>query len=336
MRRKKPEEHANHERWLVSYADFITLLFAFFVVMFATSQTDKAKAQAVSDSVKEALEGKSFNAVIKVILGGAVDKKGQGNKQKNGPGGDKRVVKTTDQKSQPPVVELMPSLDVLTKQLDQEIKSGKLQISMVPRGLVISFTQAALFPSGEDVIAKDTYASIQKIAAAMLKIPNPARMEGHTDAVPIHNSRFRSNWELSAARSIALLELLNSFGVRRERMSIAGYADTDPVEDNDTEAGRAKNRRVDIVILNETGVQGEPERRPQQAAGSSRQQPPAACRLPPGYRPHSVNCCKICCAAFWPALFFDKPSAWLTHSRPTRTSTRNVLACSGPRSSTIR
>ena len=107
----------------------------------------------------------------------------------------------------------MPSLDVLTKQLAAEIKSGKLQISMVPRGLAISFTQAALFPSGEDVIAKDTYSSIQKIADAMQKIPNPARMEGHTDAIPIHNSRFRSNWELSAARSIALLEALTS--VRR-------------------------------------------------------------------------------------------------------------------------
>ena len=265
MPRKKHEEHANHERWLVSYADFITLLFAFFVVMFATSQTDKAKAQAVSDSVKEALERKSFNAVVKVILGGAIDKKGPGNIQKNGPGGDKRLAKTTDKKSEPPVVELMPSLDVLTKQLAEEIKAGKLQISMVPRGLAISFTQAALFPSGEDVIAKDTYPSIQKIAAAMLKIPNPARMEGHTDAVPIHNSRFRSNWELSAARSIALLELLNSFGVPRERMSIAGYAETNPVEDNDTAEGRAKNRRVDIIILNETGVKGEPERLPRES-----------------------------------------------------------------------
>ena len=259
MARKKREEHENHERWLVSYADFITLLFAFFVVMFATSQTDKAKAQAVADSVKKALEGESFNSVVKVILGGTVDHTGQGNAQRKGPGGAKREVKV-EEKSKPPVVELMPSLDILTKQLAPEIKSGQLQISMVPRGLVISFTQAALFPSGEDIVDKATYDSIQKIAAAMQKIPNPARMEGHTDAIPIHTSRFRSNWELSAARSIALLELLTSFGVPRDRLSIAGYADTNPVEDNDTAEGRARNRRVDIVILNEAGVQGEPER----------------------------------------------------------------------------
>jgi chemotaxis protein MotB len=260
MARKKHAEHVNHERWLVSYADFITLLFAFFVVMFATSQTDKNKAQAVSDSVKKALEGESFNSVVKVILGGTVDHTGPGNAQKNGPGGDKRQAKIDPKKSAPVAVELSPSLEVLTRQLAPEIKSGKLQISMVPRGLVISFTQAALFPSGEDVIAKETYSSIRTIAEAMQKIPNPARMEGHTDAIPIHNSRFRSNWDLSAARSIALLESLTSFGVDKDRLSIAGYADTNPLKDNDTEAGRAKNRRVDIIILNDRGLKGEPEK----------------------------------------------------------------------------
>ena len=96
MARKKHEEHANHERWLVSYADFITLLFAFFVVMFATSQTDKNKAQAVSDSVKKAIEGESFTSVVKVILGGTIDHTGSGNVQKNGPGGDKKQAKVTD------------------------------------------------------------------------------------------------------------------------------------------------------------------------------------------------------------------------------------------------
>jgi chemotaxis protein MotB len=249
MARKKKESHVNHERWLVSYADFITLLFAFFVVMFATSQTDKAKAQMVADSVKKALEGESFKSVVASILGGAVDRTGQGNAEMRGPGGAKRAVKVEEPKPHAQLVELLPSLQVLSKELEEEIKKGRLQISMGQRGLTISFTQAALFPSGEDVIARDTYPSIQKIAIAMNRIPNPVRLEGHTDAVPIHNSRFRSNWELSAARSIALLEL-----------SVAGYADTAPVENNDTEEGRQKNRRVDIVLLNETGVQGEPDR----------------------------------------------------------------------------
>jgi chemotaxis protein MotB len=270
MPRKKQEERVNHERWLVSYADFITLLFAFFGVLFATSQTDKSKAQAVSDSVKKALEGDSFNNVVNVILGGNLDRIGQANAQKKGPGGDVRQVKPDDKKSRP-MVGLMPSLDILRKQLAPEIKAGKVQISMVPRGLAISFTQAVLFPSGGDEIAAETYPIIRKIAEAMQKIPNPARMEGHTDAVPIHNSRFRSNWELSAARSIALLESIKTFGVAQDRLCIGGYGDTNPVDDNGTEQGRAKNRRVDIIILNETGLKGEPEKRSPQEAGGRRQ-----------------------------------------------------------------
>lgn len=255
-RRRRHEEHENHERWLVSYADFITLLFAFFVVMFASSQTDHSKAQQVSDSVNKALDAQSFSAVVASVLGGTVSDKGQGNAQMKGPGGENKIAKPDKQ-----VVELMPTLKILRKELEQEIKSGRMEVSMKPRGLTVSFQQAAIFPSGGDEIASDTYDSIGKVASAMRKIPNPARLEGHTDAVPIHNARFRSNWDLSAARSIALLELLAArFGVPREKISIAGYAETAPVAPNDTDEGRARNRRVDIVILNQTGVLGEPER----------------------------------------------------------------------------
>ncbi len=97
------------------------------------------------------------------------------------------------------------------------------------------------------------------MAAAIAKMPNPVRLEGHTDSTPINTPRFHSNWELSSARSIAILELLTGkFGVPRNRLSIAGYADTAPVASNDTEEGRARNRRADIVILNEQGVIAEP------------------------------------------------------------------------------
>ena len=260
-RGKKQAEHENHERWLVSYADFITLLFAFFVVMFATSQTDKVKAQQVSDSVKKALEGQSVQAMVASLLGGAVDKKGPGNAEMHGPGGAKIARIDPQKKISADIVELLPSLNVLSRELEQEIKSGKLRLSMGERGLTISFQQAALFPSGEDEIAKDAYPTIAKIAAAMNRIPNPARLEGHTDSVPIHNSRFRSNWELSAARSIALMEMLTTtFHVDRNKVSIAGYAETAPEETNDTQEGRARNRRVDVVILNQTAMKGEPER----------------------------------------------------------------------------
>jgi chemotaxis protein MotB len=256
MARKRIRAQAeNHERWLVSYADFITLLFAFFVVMFASSQVDKGKQQQVSDSVKKALEGQSISAAIAAVLGGTVNNKGQGNAQMHGPGGYEKPKPASQ------IVELLPSLKVLSAELQEEIRKGTLEVSMKPRGLTISFRQAALFPSGGDDITPESYSSIEKVARAMRQIPNPARLEGHTDSVPIHNSRFRSNWELSAARSIALLSLLtDEFGVSAERISIAGYADNAPIASNDTPDGRMRNRRVDIVILNETGLRGEPER----------------------------------------------------------------------------
>ncbi len=256
-RKRRHEEAENHERWLVSYADFITLLFAFFVVMFASSQSDHGKAKQVSESVKKAFETQALPAAVASLLGGTVADKGKGNAQMRGPGGYTRESKPQE------MVALLPSLKVLSKALEEEIRKGTMEISMQARGLTISFRQAALFPSGTDEVSTESYASVEKVAAAMKKIPNPVRLEGHTDSVPIHNARFRSNWDLSAARSIALLTLMTDhFGVGQGRISIAGYAESAPVESNETEEGRSRNRRVDIVILNETGLKGEPTRYP--------------------------------------------------------------------------
>jgi len=247
-RKKHAPVHENHERWLVSYADFITLLFAFFVVMFATSQTDKSKAQQVSDSVKEALEKGGVAAAVHEILGGTVDERGKGNAQMRGPGGSQAKA-TAEQAA---VAELVPSLNFLTQALSQEIKDGKVELHLEPRGLVVSLRQATFFPSGEDKLDPATFDSINKIASTIRSLPNTVRLEGHTDSIPIHTARFRSNWELSAARSIAMLELLSShYDIPRERMAIAGYADTVPKDSNDNEDGRAHNRRVDVVILNQ-------------------------------------------------------------------------------------
>jgi chemotaxis protein MotB len=255
-RKRKPPEHVNHERWLISYADFITLLFAFFVVMFASSQADKGRAQTVSDSVKKALEGDKLKDMFQILWGGTIDNVGKGNAQMRGPGG---AQKAPEEKKAEKMAELLPSLKVLSEELKKEIESGRIQINMEQRGLVVSFNQAALFPSGEDAVAPDSYDPLKKVADAIGKLPNPVRLEGHTDTIPINTPRFHSNWELSAARSIAVMDLLSlKFGVPRERLSIGGYADVAPIASNATEAGRARNRRVDIVILNEQGMVGEP------------------------------------------------------------------------------
>jgi chemotaxis protein MotB len=254
-RKKRQPEHENHERWMVSYADFITLMFAFFVVMFATSQTDKAKAQQVSDSVKQALDKGGVAAAVHEILGGTVDEKGKGNAQMKGPGGSEKAAAT----QQTVLAELLPSMKFLNKELEAEIHDGKIEMHLEPRGLVLSLRQATFFPSGEDAIDPKTYPIVEKIAQTIRELPNSVRLEGHTDSIPIHTVRFHSNWELSAARSIGMMELLSDhFEVPRQRMAIAGYADTAPLDSNDTPEGRAHNRRVDVVILNQQVKSIEP------------------------------------------------------------------------------
>ena len=257
-KRTRATQHGNHERWLVSYADFITLLFAFFVVMFASSQTDKGRAKQVSESVQKAFNqsvSKDAMTVLARVLGGTPDQAGQGNAMMRGPGGTKK------QLTEPPdpVVELLPSVQKLSKELEREIRDGKLEVNLQPRGLVISLRQAAFFPSGGDLIDETALPVLEKLAKVIRSVENQIRLEGHTDSIPIRNSRFDSNWELSAARSIAMLRILTAdFELPEKRFAVAGYADTAPLGANDTPEGRMRNRRVDIVILNYAAKREEP------------------------------------------------------------------------------
>jgi chemotaxis protein MotB len=261
MRRKHTAAHENHERWLVSYADFITLLFAFFVVMFASTQTDKAKAKQVSESVREALEHGELSAAIKNVLG-------RGKHDKGRPDAQAVAVQAAGSPApaegagQPPA-DLAKSMAVLQQALGAEVAAGKLEMTLERRGLVISFRESAFFASGDDAIAPSSFTTMGKIAEEVRRLPNPLRIEGHTDSVPIHNSRFRSNWELSAARAIAMMELLrNQFEISTARMSEGGYAENAPADTNETAAGRAHNRRVDLVVLSAEAELNEPKAAP--------------------------------------------------------------------------
>ncbi|MBI5083038.1 MAG: OmpA family protein [Acidobacteria bacterium] len=252
MRRERKGANANHERWLVSYADFITLLFAFFVMMYANSQTNKEKAQQISQAFREALDqGRVSQALIRLL--------------KNEPSGRKMndIVVTEAARSSKPeggrTVELMPSLRELNLKLKEDIAAHRLEVRMEKRGLVISLREATFFPPGGDTLEPGTVPVLEVIAKEIKGLPNPVRLEGHTDSVPIRTARFRSNWELSAARGIAMLELFaERFGVEPGRMAIGGFADSAPVASNETAEGRARNRRVDIVVLNEVAAAREP------------------------------------------------------------------------------
>jgi len=249
--RRPHSGHPNHERWLVSYADFITLLFAFFVVMFASSRADRGRAQQVAESVRRALEESYITARVAAMLAGSQGKESKIDALPDQPA--KKPPQDLHARALRNSPDLALSFVYLSRALAEEIKSGKMRIRIEPRGLIISLSQAAFFPSGEDTIDPSMYPSIEKVAKVLRDLPNPVHLEGHTDSVPIHNSRFRSNWDLSAARSVAMLELLTRhFGIEPDRLAIAGYASNVPVDSNQTEQGRARNRRVDIVILNRT------------------------------------------------------------------------------------
>jgi chemotaxis protein MotB len=159
-------------------------------------------------------------------------------------------------------MELLPSMQLLERELKPEIQRGTVELQMEARGLTISFKQAAFFDSGSDQIKSEAIATIGKVGGALMKIPNQVRLEGHTDNVPISSSRFSNNWVLSSSRAIAVLEVLTGeFQVPRSRLAVGGYADVVPVASNDTEEGRARNRRVDVVILSQYGAAGEPDSR---------------------------------------------------------------------------
>lgn len=260
-RRAKHASHENHERWLVSYADFITLLFAFFVVMFASSHADKQKANQVSESVKEAIAQGSMPKVLMELLG----RKKALPQHPN----DSAPSSSQPQKQDPAmaaIADLVPSLESLTSALAAEIDAGKVAIEMEPRGLVVSLKEAAFFPPAGDSIQPEAFPIIGKIADSIHRLPNKILLEGHTDSTPIHNERFRSNWDLSAARAIAMLNVLaDRFQIPRAQMSVSGYAENVPVSDNSTPEGRQKNRRVDVVFLNAFGAKSQP--------GLSKQEP---------------------------------------------------------------
>ncbi len=257
MRRRRLRSVETHDRWLVSYADFVTLLFAFFVVMFASNHADKGHAKALSESIQKAFRNGAATPTLEAMLGDGPDGIKKSFATRNPPITAKsQEVRDTAEKS---FLELASSLQTLQSNLKSEMENGAIHLSLEQRGLIIGLESAAFFPSGSDAINASSYSTIGKVADVLNRLPNALRLEGHTDSLPINSTRFQSNWELSAARSIAMLRVLNEkFGVERRRMAIVGYADTDAVGSNDTEEGRGRNRRVDIVIVSRYGMRAEP------------------------------------------------------------------------------
>jgi chemotaxis protein MotB len=258
-RRKKHAEHENHERWLVSYADFITLLFAFFVVLYASSQVDKKKMGQLANAIQEAFQnmgvfqGKSI---------GPPTEDDDGSPMK--PQAATEFARLVAPKA---VAADMSSSDVsglkreLEAALAPEIQRREIALHIGPEGLVISLREVGFFDSGSATLRKSSEQAFARIAELLRQYPCNVRVEGHTDNVPIHTVHFASNWELSTARATEVIrKFILQYGFAPERLSAAGYGEYHPAAANTSEDGRRMNRRIDLVILGltRTGAAGHP------------------------------------------------------------------------------
>lgn len=258
--KKEPEKPANHERWLVSYADFITLLFAVFVVLYAMGQSDKKKVEEVMQSIQASFGMANAGASapkINVISSQAINimpslkpelsiappgKTGRGQGKSRAEEKDFRQIKSS-----------------IEAYLVKQGAQNKVSLNITRRGLIVSLKEAGFFDSGQAQIKPEAYDLINTISEVMTQYNNPLRVEGHTDNIPINSAQFPSNWELSTARAInGLKYLIKHYNVDPDKISATGYAEFRPVSDNATTEGRAKNRRVDLVMLSGDGERGEP------------------------------------------------------------------------------
>ncbi|MEI6207013.1 MAG: OmpA family protein [Desulfuromonadales bacterium] len=258
--KKEPEKHVNHERWLVSYADFITLLFAVFVVLYAMGQSDKKKVEEVVASIQASFGMATAGAPtprLNVIPSRPITVIPALKPEVSlPPMGRPRSGQAKTRAEEKDFRQIRASIEAyLVKQGAQK----KVSLEITRRGLIVSLKEAGFFDSGKATIKPEAYELINTISEVMTQYNNPLRVEGHTDNVPINTAQFPSNWELSTARATnGLKYLLNNFDVDPDKISATGYAEFRPLADNATHEGRAKNRRVDLVMLSSDGVRGEP------------------------------------------------------------------------------
>jgi chemotaxis protein MotB len=211
------EPGSNKERWLISYTDFVTILLILFV----------------------AIAAQGFNSIQQPHPAQTAQP-------------SKTSLKTRPLESRTPEPSAPGSSQALMD-ANQKLREQGLDSRLEKRGLVITLPQAILFPSGEDHIVPAAFPLLSQIAGVLGSVPNKVALVGHADSVPIHNKRFQNNWELSAARSLSLLEILRTrYGIPESRLSVQSYGSYNPKDSNQTEAGRAENRRVEILLLDES------------------------------------------------------------------------------------
>jgi chemotaxis protein MotB len=246
-RKRKHPEHVNHERWLVSYADFITLLFAFFVVMFAASNSDDKKAGQIAQAVQVAFsELGVFSPAGKVVP--LHDEGGLASAPPRPFGSTVSPFSESTQVNDPN--DIAKARIQLEGMLRQEVQNRTVRISQDSRGVIVSLAEAGFFDSGSAAVNAHGLTVLERIAGKLRDMKEDLRVEGHTDNTPIRTAQFPSNWELSTARATHVLQyMLTNAKIAPERLSAVGYGEYRPFATNATAEGRAANRRVDLVII---------------------------------------------------------------------------------------
>lgn len=257
IRRRRIEEDDQHnsERWLISYADFITLLFAFFVVMYSVSSVNEGKYKVLSETLTGVFNApqRSFRPI------------------ELGDQPSTAVPAAEDDVIQPPVTEaprnpsvdeegrteaLRAMADKLALEFDELIGQGVVTVESNEAWLELSLRNSLLFSSGDAEPHYDAFPVIETIASVLVNRDNAIRVEGFTDNQPIRTNAYPSNWELSAARAAAVVRMLIMEGVAAERLAAIGYGQHQPVAGNDTEEGRRRNRRVVLLVSRDASIRG--------------------------------------------------------------------------------
>lgn len=255
-RKKKPEEHVNHERWLVSYADFITLLFAFFVVMYSISSVNEGKYRVLSDTLSDVFQAQPTTSTP-IHFDDTASISSRNNNEAlidlPVPNHDEFLTAADN-----------PELDTLSEEITQAVQTliddDLINIKKTDFWLEIDIKSSILFTSGGAELSEDAEDILATIADLLDSYPNDIQVEGFTDNVPINSKQFPSNWELSSSRAASVVHLFEEEGVDPKRMQAIGYGQHRPLADNATIEGRNTNRRVNLVVLG----QGDPRQIMQQ------------------------------------------------------------------------
>lgn len=262
-RKKRHEDHINHEAWAIPYGDLVTLLLAFFVVMYSISSVNEGKYKVLSESLVAAFRGTpkttrpiqigdvrpagaAEQGLDDAMPQGTVDRSTLSLPLDNPPGEIAGVAPATDNLAR---ARLQRMADDIRSALAEMIELEQVRIRETPLWLEVEIRTDLLFPVGVAEVAAGALPTLQRLADILQPLPNPVRVEGHTDDVPISTVRFPSNWELSSARASSVIRLFQQRGVAPERMVAIGLGEFRPADDNATAVGRDRNRRVTIIIL---------------------------------------------------------------------------------------